>query len=107
MAWLSNLLDSLSKTPRYGVDAEEPPTIDWKDLESKLVVLAENELKAFAPRHAGETFYGFGFDCNAEEGQVLLCLNTRAGQIEAAKTSLARFPKLYRRCCVWYRMGVR
>lgn len=95
MGWLAKLFGAENVLPRYGVATEEPAPIDWTHLESKLLALAEKELKAFASSHQHETFYGLGFDRNSEQGQVLLCLNTRAGQLEAARGSMARSPQLY------------
>jgi len=54
-------------------------------LESALLDLSTSSIASFADEHRGETFYAFGFDCNAEYGDVLLCLNTES---DFAKTSL-------------------
>lgn len=95
MGWLAKLLGADNVVPRYGVAAEEAAPLDWIKLESKLASLAGRELRTFASAHQGETFYGLGFDCNSEQGQVLLCLNTRDGQLEAAQASMTRYPQLY------------
>lgn len=50
--------------------------VDWTALESALFDLAMADIAAFADKHANEMFYGFAFDCNADYGQAMLCLNT-------------------------------
>lgn len=49
---------------------------DLSKIEDVLVALATKSIDAFAISHANESFYAFGIDCNAEYGNVLLCLNT-------------------------------
>jgi len=97
MEWLRKLLLGSGShiVPRYGAAQEEPDPIDWHCVEDELVTLAEEQIQAFAASHASESFYGFGFDCDSNEGQVLLCLNSRAAQIEAAQQTLSRHPDLY------------
>jgi Domain of unknown function (DUF4303) len=50
--------------------------INWDSLERTLFRLTKMNLREFAKNHAGETFYGFAFDCNSEYGEVGLCANT-------------------------------
>lgn len=40
---------------------------------------------AFAKRHQDEQFYGFVFECNADDCQVRLCLNTEQNLQDRAK----------------------
>lgn len=51
---------------------------DMQSLEDALVSLAVESVATFAAKHETERFYAFGFDCNAEYGDVLLCANTEA-----------------------------
>lgn len=87
MGWILDLLlgKDDGKTPRYGAAQEEPDPIDWRKLEDCLVQVSERTVLEFAGRHPSESFYGFGFDCESSEGQVLLCFNSREGQTEAAR----------------------
>jgi hypothetical protein len=50
--------------------------IDWGDLETRLFELCASDIKRFANAHSDETFYGFALDCNADYGDVFLCVNT-------------------------------
>jgi len=50
--------------------------IDWSVVENTLFEIAAADISAFAETHRDETFYGFAFDCNADYGQAMLCLNT-------------------------------
>ena len=84
MEWLRKLLAPSLKVPRYGVEADGVDPIDWKELENRLVGLTDQILSGFSKKHEGETFYGLAFDCNSESGEILVCLNTREGQIEVA-----------------------
>jgi hypothetical protein len=94
MGWLRNLLLGLDdgKPPRYGIGQQDPDPIDWIAIESRLVPLAEQHLQSFADKHPSESFYGLGFDCHSEEGQVLLCLNTRVAQLAGARKALQQHP---------------
>lgn len=47
-------------------------------LELVLKDLSERSIAQFAAEHPDKAFYGFGFDCNASYGDVLLCVNTEA-----------------------------
>lgn len=64
-------------------EQEEPAPIDWGELEELLVRLSTDTIDRFAVEHPNEVFYGLGFDCHADYGQVLVCLNTREAQKEA------------------------
>jgi len=57
---------------------------DLTILETVLLDLSKSSLASFADEHRDEVFYAFGFDCNADYGDVLLCLNTES---DFAKTS--------------------
>lgn len=54
----------------------DKPPIDWNALEQEMLRLAKHDLTLFAKSHGDETYYGFHLDCNAEYGEVLLCLNS-------------------------------
>lgn len=51
---------------------------DLKKIEDLLYSLSAKSIRQFASEHPNESFYGFGFDCNSEYGDVLLCANTEA-----------------------------
>jgi hypothetical protein len=53
-----------------------PNPIDWKSVEDTLVRLASATIANFAAVHGDEQFYAFAFDCNADYGQAMPCLNT-------------------------------
>lgn len=57
---------------------------DLAAIEDALVALSLEAIARFAAEHPEETFYAFGFDCNADHGGVLLCLNTEAAFEETA-----------------------
>jgi hypothetical protein len=95
MEWLRKLLTPTLEAPRYGVESECVDPIDWTDLEDRLVALADHVIASFSKKHEGEAFYGLAFDCNSERGEVLVCLNTREGQISVAGQFEGN-PKLYR-----------
>lgn len=58
---------------------------DLSLIETVLLRISEESILDFAREHPCETFYAFGFDCNAEYGDVLLCANTEADFAETAK----------------------
>jgi hypothetical protein len=68
----------------YEREQEDPDPIDWNELEDLLVRLTAGTIERFAGEHPCEVFYGLGFDCHADYGQVLVCLNTRDAQRESA-----------------------
>lgn len=72
-----------SPTSAHEREKEDPEPIDWGELEDLLVCLSTGTVKRFAADHPDEVFYGLGFDCHADYGQVLVCLNTREAQREA------------------------
>lgn len=75
--WVRKLLDSSgnnSSVHEQESDTSDP--IDWKAVEDLLVSLATERIGRFANEHRAETFYGLGFDCTADRGEVLICLNT-------------------------------
>ena len=51
-------------------------SIDWPELQESLYQLSVEALRSFAEVHREETYYGFAFDCSADDGSLLLCLNT-------------------------------
>lgn len=63
----------------------EKTIIDWVELEERLFRLVVYETKAFAQTHQQEVFYGYGFDCNANYGDVLLCVNTEEALFKRAR----------------------
>jgi hypothetical protein len=95
MEWLRKLLTPTLKEPRYGVESEGVDPIDWDNIEERLALLADEAIGAFSKKHESEMFYGLAFDCNSESGEVLICLNTRQGQIDVA-SRFEGHPKLYR-----------
>jgi len=62
-------------------------------LRTTLGRITSTAIAAFAQQHQSERFYGFAFDCNAEYGQVLLCLNTEEDLLDTAKNLKADPPK--------------
>lgn len=72
-----------STTSAHEREQEDPDPIDWGELETLLVRLTVGTIERFAAEHPNEVFYGLGFDCHADYGQVLVCLNTREAQREA------------------------
>jgi hypothetical protein len=50
--------------------------VDWSIVEERLYHLSVAALRQFAAAHPAEAVYGFAFDCQAEWGEVALCLNT-------------------------------
>ena len=59
--------------------------MNWDEVEQTLFRAALTAMQRFASRHADETFYGFSFDCNADYGEVLLCLNSEKALAEWAR----------------------
>jgi uncharacterized protein DUF4303 len=57
----------------------------WKRVEDELYGASVDALESFARDHPGETYYGFMFDCNADYGEVLLCLNTEEDLAERSR----------------------
>ncbi len=57
----------------------------WDEVEERLFRASVQALLQFAQRHGDETFYGFSFDCNADYGEVLLCLNSETALAEWAR----------------------
>lgn len=51
----------------------------WAPFEETLYRASAEQLKLFSELHANERFYGFTFDCNADYGEVLLCVNSEEG----------------------------
>jgi tetratricopeptide (TPR) repeat protein len=50
----------------------------WERFEQMLYAASCAALEAFAAEHASETWYGLIFDCNADYGDILMCLNTES-----------------------------
>jgi hypothetical protein len=67
-------------------------SIDWLAFEKELAVAIEAQIWRFAPKHIKEAFYGFGLDCNASYGDILLCLNTPQALAKSAATYLSHRP---------------
>src|SRR5688572_19257376 len=53
----------------------------WEAIQETLYQATRRQLARFAAEHAGEPINGFAFDCNADYGEVLLCVNTEANLI--------------------------
>lgn len=51
----------------------------WDEIEERLYQATAAALRHFSKDHPSESFYGFAFACNADYGEVMLCLNTAAG----------------------------
>lgn len=51
-------------------------SIDWGALESQLFDLVVREVRTFSAKHPNERFCNFFIDCNADYGEIFLCLNT-------------------------------
>jgi tetratricopeptide (TPR) repeat protein len=66
--------------------------IDWERLERALFERTVAELSAFAAAHPGERCYGFAYDCNADCGEVLPCLNTEVALQAAVAGAFGRSP---------------
>lgn len=81
--FLRRLFASEATVPAREREQEEPDPIDWGELENLLVRLSTGTIERFAAGHPDEVFYGLGFDCHADYGQVLVCLNTREAQQES------------------------
>ena len=64
-----------AKRPSYEPEPQYVE-IDWNAFENELVAAIETQIERFASKHTKETFYGFALDCNAEYGDILLCVNT-------------------------------
>ena len=73
-------------------------------IEKTLYELAARELAVFGSGHRNTVFYGFAFDCNADYGEVLLCLNdelslrahAEESKSKPASPFLPRFDKMMR-----------
>lgn len=64
--------------------SEPPPQApDLENVESTLFDLASTAIREFFSK-SSQTYYGFGFDCNAAYGDVLLCTNTESDFKETA-----------------------
>jgi hypothetical protein len=59
-------------------ESADLPPLTWTLFQETLFLLAEDCIRRFASSHEDEEFYGFIFDCNADYGEILLCLNTEA-----------------------------
>jgi Domain of unknown function (DUF4303) len=94
MKWLRDLFKAApdAAAPR---EAEAPNPVDWISVENLLVRLSDEHLRRFAETHGHETFYGFGFDCNAETAEILLCANTREGLLASARETLQAYPQFH------------
>ena len=61
------------------------------NLQHHLLEFTQQALTEFLLAHPQETFSAFGYDCNVEYGEVVLCLNTQQGLVQA----LAHYQKHY------------
>jgi hypothetical protein len=66
--------------------------LDWKRVEETLRRASADAIAAFAAEHRDESFYAFAFDCNADYGEVFLCLNTEADLAATVRAWLAADP---------------
>ena len=58
---------------------------DFASNERQLIDASVRAISEFATQHADELFRYFAFDCNAEYGEILLCLDTEENSITQAK----------------------
>ena len=68
---------------------------DETRVHSVLTTIVTEAINDFAQRHPDEQFYGFAFDCNADYGEVLLCLNTEQDLQASAKELKESPPKSF------------
>ena len=64
-------------------------SIDWQQLEDRLVELAGEEIRQFARSHPDEPFYGFALDCGSTGGEISLAAGTEStlqSMVETLKT---------------------
>jgi Domain of unknown function (DUF4303) len=94
MKWLRDLFKATPGSAAHR-EAEGPDPVDWIAMEHLLVRLSDAQLRRFAETHKDETFYGFGFDCNAETAEILLCANTREGLLASARETLQAYPQFH------------
>ena len=67
------------------------PQIDWAAIEARLFELTCAESVRFSCGHTDEEFYSFAFDCNADYGQLLLCLSTKEHLRQEAESCQAKY----------------
>jgi hypothetical protein len=87
MGWFSRIFGEPGEAP-FNSDLPEPEPLDWGKMEAVLFALSERALRDFVAKHPADVFYGFGFDCDSERVQVLLCINSRAELEVSARDSL-------------------
>ncbi len=58
---------------------------DFLANERELISESMRAISEFAEQHSNELFNYFAFDCNADYGQILLCLNTAESSAASAK----------------------
>ena len=59
--------------------------IDWVKIQDELFVLSKAEIDSFVMECTETDIYGFGFDCNADYGTVLLCFNSEKEFLNSCK----------------------
>jgi hypothetical protein len=94
MKWLRKLFGTRELPPTQW-ESEVPEPIDWSKVEEKLLRLSEEQISLLAKRSAGEVFYGLGFDCSSESGEVLICGNTDAHLAAVAAEAVRKSPQYY------------
>lgn len=94
MKWLRQWFRTRELPPAQR-EAELPEPIDWRQIEDILLRLAEQQVGRLAERTRGEVFYGIGFDCSAESGELLICANTNAHLAKVAAETLKRSSQYY------------
>jgi hypothetical protein len=70
--------------------------IDWNQMEEVLYELSAHDIRAFAKAHSNETFCSFFLDCNADYGEVLVCLNTEEARAKSADYYHQKYPESYK-----------
>jgi hypothetical protein len=65
--------------------------MEWPKIERRLLRASKEALQSFASEYSHVSFYGFIFDCNADYGEVLLCLNSEQDLAERAKHSYPNY----------------
>ncbi|MEN6497890.1 MAG: hypothetical protein ABFD16_26630 [Thermoguttaceae bacterium] len=58
---------------------------DFASNEQHLIEASIRAIREFAEQHPDEVFNYFAFDCNADYGEILLCLDTSENSIARAK----------------------
>ena len=69
--------------------------IDYAKVKHAIVDFATQGVEQFLQKHTGCEFYAFAFDCNAEDAEVNLCLNTEENFKKILEEYRIKYPKSY------------